>query len=178
VELAGNGGVHLISNASHVTGAHRTLVGTIGLTYRTGKRVCCPDREQIEKLLRKMAGVRIVVLATRCSTSISPASGAHSPEARSPSSRCTAGAMRCGAANVAANVAAIGAECRLVAVIGDDPRGDSVRAERQPVADSFSPWPPRGHTSKTRVVARGQQMLRIDEEVESRSGAHHGDRRR
>src|SRR5207244_10573586 len=30
-----------------------------------------------------------------------------------------------GAANVAANVSAIGAECRLVAVIGDDARGDS-----------------------------------------------------
>src|SRR3989442_5101840 len=34
-----------------------------------------------------------------------------------------------GAANVAANVAAIGAECRLVAVIGDDARGDSLRAQ-------------------------------------------------
>src|SRR5438132_10448862 len=34
-----------------------------------------------------------------------------------------------GAANVAANVSAIGAECRLVAVIGDDARGDSQRTE-------------------------------------------------
>src|SRR5437773_9189557 len=34
-----------------------------------------------------------------------------------------------GAANVAANVSAIGAECRLVAVIGDDARGDSLRTE-------------------------------------------------
>src|SRR2546428_14145986 len=37
-----------------------------------------------------------------------------------------------GAANVAANVGAIGAECRLVAGIGDDPRADSFRAGLAP----------------------------------------------
>jgi D-beta-D-heptose 7-phosphate kinase/D-beta-D-heptose 1-phosphate adenosyltransferase len=74
-----------------------------------------------------------------------------------------------GAANVAANVAAIGAECRLVAVIGADARGESVKTElgddklgtQYLVTD-----PSRPTTSKTRVVARGQQMLRIDEEIE------------
>jgi D-beta-D-heptose 7-phosphate kinase/D-beta-D-heptose 1-phosphate adenosyltransferase len=74
-----------------------------------------------------------------------------------------------GAANVAANVAAIGGECRLVAVIGDDGRGDSLRAElaqarlsdRDLVVAAARPT-----TSKTRVMARGQQVLRIDEEVE------------
>ena len=74
-----------------------------------------------------------------------------------------------GAANVAANVAAIGAEARLVAVIGTDARGESLQRELAPhglpdgwlvtVAD-------RPTTSKTRVVARGQQVVRIDEEVE------------
>src|SRR5688572_2010950 len=73
-----------------------------------------------------------------------------------------------GAANVAANVAAIGADCRLVAVIGDDPRGDAVRAE---LLGRFTDHylvvaTARPTTSKTRVVARGQQMLRIDEEIE------------
>ncbi len=74
-----------------------------------------------------------------------------------------------GAANVAANVAAIGAEGRLVAVIGDDARGDSLRAElaqtrltdRHLVVAAARPT-----TSKTRVMARGQQVVRIDEEVE------------
>src|SRR5207245_8905168 len=74
-----------------------------------------------------------------------------------------------GAANVAANVAAIGAEGRLVAVIGDDPRGDSLRGElaqtrltdRHLVVAAARPT-----TSKTRVMARGQQLVRIDEEVE------------
>ncbi|MGH7608012.1 MAG: bifunctional heptose 7-phosphate kinase/heptose 1-phosphate adenyltransferase, partial [Gemmatimonadales bacterium] len=73
-----------------------------------------------------------------------------------------------GAANVAANVAAIGADCRLVAVIGDDPRGDAVRAE---LLGRFTDHylvvaTARPTTSKTRVVARGQQMLRIDEEID------------
>jgi D-beta-D-heptose 7-phosphate kinase/D-beta-D-heptose 1-phosphate adenosyltransferase len=74
-----------------------------------------------------------------------------------------------GAANVAANVAAIGAECRLVAVIGDDARGDTFRAElvgarladRHVVVAAARPT-----TSKTRVMARGQQVVRIDEEVD------------
>ncbi len=74
-----------------------------------------------------------------------------------------------GAANVAANVAAIGAECRLVAVIGDDARGDTVRAElvQARLADrNLVLTPARPTTSKTRVMARGQQVVRIDEEVE------------
>src|SRR6266478_1199735 len=74
-----------------------------------------------------------------------------------------------GAANVAANVAALGADCRLVAVVGEDQRGASVRAELDDlrlnssflITDSARPT-----TSKTRVVARGQQMLRIDEEID------------
>ena len=74
-----------------------------------------------------------------------------------------------GAANVAANVAATGAECRLVAVVGDDERGDSVRAElvQHRLTDRhIVSAPARPTTSKTRVVARGQQVVRIDEEVD------------
>ena len=41
--LAGDGGVHLISNANHVTGATKTRwVGTIGLTYRYRKESLLP----------------------------------------------------------------------------------------------------------------------------------------
>src|SRR6266704_996102 len=75
-----------------------------------------------------------------------------------------------GAANVAANVAALGAECRLVAVVGQDTRGTSVRTELDDLHLSISYLvtdPGRPTTSKTRVVARGQQMLRIDEEIDN-----------
>src|SRR3989442_333130 len=64
-----------------------------------------------------------------------------------------------GAANVAANVAATGAECRLVAVIGDDARGDSLRGElaQNPLADDHIVGAAaRPTTSKNRVTARGK----------------------
>lgn len=129
-------------------------------------------RDRLEALLRKMAAARIVVLGdAMLDVYLVGDVERVSPEAPVPvvtvqGRRHALG----GAANVAANVAAIGAECRLVAVIGDDPRGDSVRAELAQVrlADRhLVVAAARPTTSKTRVVARGQQMLRIDEEVEA-----------
>jgi len=74
-----------------------------------------------------------------------------------------------GAANVAANAAAMGATCRLVGVVGDDPMGRALRAEMatQRLPDAFVvSSAARPTTSKTRVLARGQQVVRIDEEVD------------
>jgi D-glycero-beta-D-manno-heptose-7-phosphate kinase len=56
-----------------------------------------------------------------------------------------------------------------VTVIGDDARGDSVRGElaQHRLRDGWLVVvPDRPTTSKTRVVARGQQIVRIDEEVD------------
>ncbi len=75
-----------------------------------------------------------------------------------------------GAANVAANAAAIGADVTLVAAIGDDARGEQLRTEIAATGirdDSLVVVPGRPTTSKTRVVARSQQMVRIDEEDQS-----------
>jgi D-beta-D-heptose 7-phosphate kinase/D-beta-D-heptose 1-phosphate adenosyltransferase len=128
-------------------------------------------RDEIEKLLRKMAATRIVVLGdAMLDVYLVGDVERISPEAPVPvvtvqNRRHALG----GAANVAANVAAIGAECRLVAVVGDDPRADSIRAElaQARLSDAhLTVAAARPTTSKTRVVARGQQMLRIDEEVE------------
>ncbi|MBY0489752.1 MAG: D-glycero-beta-D-manno-heptose-7-phosphate kinase [Gemmatimonadaceae bacterium] len=71
-----------------------------------------------------------------------------------------------GAANVAQNVAALGAGCDLVAVIGDDLPGHTLRERltsggmhaRSLVAVD------RPTTTKTRVMARSQQLVRFDEE--------------
>ncbi len=94
-----------------------------------------------------------------------------SPEAPVPvvSIRETRSALG-GAANVAANVAAIGAQCRLVGAVGDDPHGTELRADlaasrldgRHLVTVSGRPT-----TTKSRVMARSQQVVRIDEEVEA-----------
>lgn len=74
-----------------------------------------------------------------------------------------------GAANVAQNVAAVGAKLELVAAIGDDRSGERVRAMLAALGAD-----PRGlvtidrpTTTKTRVVARGQQVVRVDEEVDA-----------
>ncbi|HXE58493.1 MAG TPA: D-glycero-beta-D-manno-heptose-7-phosphate kinase [Gemmatimonadales bacterium] len=75
-----------------------------------------------------------------------------------------------GAANVAANVAAMGARCTLVGVVGDDQEGATVRQEMAALHldDSFVITSAgRPTTSKTRVIARGQQVVRLDEEVDT-----------
>jgi D-beta-D-heptose 7-phosphate kinase/D-beta-D-heptose 1-phosphate adenosyltransferase len=128
-------------------------------------------REHLESLVAKMVDRRIVVVGdAMLDIYLSGDADRISPEAPVPvvSVRARRHALG-GAANVAANVAAIGAECRLVAVIGDDARGDSFRGElaQSRLTDShLVVVAARPTTSKTRVTARGQQVVRIDEEVE------------
>ena len=75
-----------------------------------------------------------------------------------------------GAANVAANVASMGASCLLVGIVGDDADGAAIRQElvvarldgRHVVTVAGRPT-----TAKTRIIARSQQIVRIDEEVDA-----------
>jgi rfaE bifunctional protein kinase chain/domain len=75
-----------------------------------------------------------------------------------------------GAANVAANVASMGASCLLVGTVGDDSDGAAIRQElvvgrldgRHVVTVAGRPT-----TSKTRIIARAQQIVRIDDEVDA-----------
>src|SRR5437870_11783654 len=128
-------------------------------------------RDRLETVLRKMVSQRIVVVGdAMLDIYLSGDAERISPEAPVPvvtvhTRRYALG----GAANVAANVAATGAECRLVAVIGDDARGDSLRgelAQNRLADDHIVVAAARPTTSKTRVTARGQQLVRIDEETE------------
>ena len=71
-----------------------------------------------------------------------------------------------GAANVAQNVLALGARCELVAAVGDDRAGELLRrdlAARGADARGLVTIA-RATTTKTRVLARAQQLLRFDEE--------------
>jgi rfaE bifunctional protein kinase chain/domain len=75
-----------------------------------------------------------------------------------------------GAANVAANVASLGAGCLLVGAVGDDGDGAAIRQELAVarLEDRFVlTVAGRPTTSKTRIIARAQQVVRIDEEVDS-----------
>jgi len=74
-----------------------------------------------------------------------------------------------GAANVAANVLRLGASCRVIGFVGDDPYGVHVRQGLESlgggevrahlVTDGVRPT-----TTKTRVVAKKQQVVRFDRE--------------
>ena len=71
-----------------------------------------------------------------------------------------------GAANVAQNVVAIGARCDLVAVVGGDRAGETLRAMLDGIAGGSGSvvTVARCTTQKTRIVARSQQLVRVDEE--------------
>ncbi len=73
-----------------------------------------------------------------------------------------------GAANVAANVAAMGATAHLVGSIGDDDAGKALLEALASLGiptDGLMTVPGRPTTTKTRIIARGQQVVRIDREV-------------
>src|SRR5947199_9870949 len=112
-------------------------------------------RDRIETLLRKMTTTKVVVVGdAMLDVYLVGEVERVSPEAPVPvvtvhASRHGLG----GAANVAANVAALGAECRLVAVAGEDTRAASVRPELEdlpPSSDFVLTDAGRPATSKTR----------------------------
>jgi len=75
-----------------------------------------------------------------------------------------------GAGHVAANVAALGATCRVVGCVGEDEAGRSLRDELERLGvrtDGLVATGLRPTTVKTRVLARHQQVVRVDREVEA-----------
>ena len=94
-----------------------------------------------------------------------------SPEAPVPVVEVTERSERPGgAANTALNLAALGARPILVGVIGVDPDGDRLQRalESAGVETNFIVRDEgRPTTCKTRIVARGQQIVRLDSELRS-----------
>ncbi len=74
-----------------------------------------------------------------------------------------------GAANVAQNVAALGARCELVAAIGSDAPGLQLQRMLAEIGADPGALVPvqRPTTTKTRLLARAQQVVRFDEEEDS-----------
>lgn len=130
------------------------------------------SRDRILQLLDKLKGRRVVVVGDiMLDRYLIGDTERLSPEAPVPvvtirERRTALG----GAANVAANVVAIGATCQLVGIVGDDPEGRSLRQEMATVQIDdrhVLTVSDRPTTSKTRVMARAQQVVRIDEEIDS-----------
>ncbi len=72
-----------------------------------------------------------------------------------------------GAANVAANVAGLGAQAFLVGVVGDDEEANFIPEllRRSNVSEKFVVKSPHRQTTvKTRIIAQGQQIARLDQE--------------
>jgi rfaE bifunctional protein kinase chain/domain len=129
-------------------------------------------RDRVVQLIERMRGSRVVVIGDiMLDRYLIGETERLSPEAPVPvvAVRERHAALG-GAANVAANVAAMGAACLLVGAVGDDGDGSTIRQElavarlddRHVVTVAGRPT-----TSKTRIIARSQQIVRIDDEVES-----------
>jgi len=126
-------------------------------------------RSRLERLLEAMQGRRVVVVGDAMldrylvgdTERISPE--APVPVVRIVERREAPG----GAANVAMNLAALGAHAELFGVTGDDLEGAALRRTlglHGLASKGLIVLAERRTTTKTRVVARGQQVVRIDEE--------------
>jgi D-glycero-beta-D-manno-heptose-7-phosphate kinase len=72
-----------------------------------------------------------------------------------------------GAANVAANIVALGGRAELVGLVGDDAEGDRLLkqlAAREIGITGVIRWPGRRTTTKSRLIAHHQQVCRFDRE--------------
>jgi rfaE bifunctional protein kinase chain/domain len=127
-------------------------------------------RPRAEELLERMRGMRIAVIGdVMLDRYLIGSVERISPEAPVPvvtveEDRIVPG----GAANVAVNIAAIGATPHLVGTVGDDDAGSALREALDALgiaAGSVVTIPGRPTTTKTRIIARGQQVVRIDREV-------------
>ena len=132
-------------------------------------------RERLSALLTAAAGRRIAVIGdAMLDVYLQGDVERISPEAPVPVVRVRARRMALGgAANVAQNVVAMGAHCELACVVGAD---ESARSLRQMLVAIGAPdaaivETSRPTTTKTRVLARSQQVVRVDEEEDGELGA-------
>ena len=128
--------------------------------------------ERTERLLEQLASSTVLVIGdAMVDRYLRGDVDRVSPEAPVPVVRVRESETRPGgAANVAAGVTALGAECRLVAAAGRDDAGRLLRellTERGIDAGGMLDVGARPTTVKTRVIGRDQQMLRLDREERS-----------
>ncbi len=129
------------------------------------------NRDRLQSLLAKSASLRIAVVGdAMLDVYLRGDVDRISPEAPVPVVRVRDRKDALGgAANVAQNVAALGATVELVAMVGADDAGERLRqmlaalgADTRGLVKATRPT-----TTKTRVLARSQQLIRVDEEVDS-----------
>ncbi len=128
--------------------------------------------DAVDALVGRFPDVRVVVVGDlMLDRYISGAVERISPEAPVPVVRVEKESWAVGgAANVAANVAALGATCHVVGCVGRDTAGEQLRDELESLGvrtDGLVRTDERPTTVKTRILARRQQVVRFDHEVEA-----------
>lgn len=126
------------------------------------------SRDRLSSLLDAAAGRRIAVIGdAMLDVYLRGDVDRISPEAPVPVVRVRERKMALGgAANVAQNVVALGATCELVCVVGADASAVELRKMLRAIGapDDAIVETSRPTTTKTRVLARAQQVVRVDEE--------------
>jgi len=128
-----------------------------------------PTPARLDEILERAASVRVVVVGDLMLDEYLIGSVSRiSPEAPVPVVHVTEHRVALGgAANVAANVAAMGALCDLVGFVGRDAAGARMReALAEPIVAHLVERDDRPTTTKTRIMARRQQVVRFDHEDE------------
>ena len=129
-------------------------------------------RERVAELLERIEGIRAAVIGDlMLDRYLLGAVDRVSPEAPVPvvvvsEERDEPG----GGANVAANLAALGATAQVVGAIGDDLAGvrlAEVLGYHEVETGGLVTVAGRATTTKTRIIAQGQQVVRIDREVDN-----------
>ena len=128
--------------------------------------------ERLEQIFEKARNVRVLVVGdVMLDTYLWGNASRISPEAPVPvvkvgnESRALGGA-----ANVAMNVVALGANCAVAGTVGDDPAGRELVRELEEAgidATGLAVLPDRPTTVKTRVMVRHQQVARYDRESDA-----------
>ncbi len=128
-------------------------------------------RARLDEILERGRGLRVAVVGDlMLDVYLVGAVSRISPEAPVPVVHVTEERTALGgAANVAANVAALGAACEVVGYVGKDAAGAQIRRELAEldggtVHARLVERADRPTTTKTRVVARQQQVVRFDRE--------------
>lgn len=128
-----------------------------------------PSRQQALSLLKQFEGLRVLVVGdVMLDTYIFGKVERISPEAPVPVVAVKERTSRLGgAANVALNLHALGAEPVMVSVIGNDPRAEEFAElciKQQLNTSGLIRVNDRPTTTKFRVIGNNVQMLRVDEE--------------
>lgn len=133
------------------------------------------SRQRIDELLNNISGKKIAVIGdVMIDRYIWGAVNRISPEAPVPVVEVESESVRLGgAANVANNIASLGAKPFLIGVVGDDSSGNEFRStllQQGTPHDGIITDASRPTTVKTRVIAHHQHVVRIDHEEKTDIG--------